>query len=66
MPPPESRWSRPAVKATEHERVYYATSNGGVFYFRGLSEAHKDDWCSVNHPHPNEKEIAHELRNKGR
>jgi len=66
MPPPESRWSRPPVQEGESERVYYATSDGGVFYFRDLSEAQKDGWCVTNLPNPNEKEIANELRSKER
>ena len=68
MPPPSARWSRPAVKDDEEERVYYATSSGGVFYFRDLTEAQREDWDSLNRPHYalNEKETANELRHKGR
>lgn len=63
MPPPESRWSRPPVLESETNRVFYATSSGGVFYFRTLTEEQKERWDTANrHLYVNEEEIANELR----
>ena len=68
MPPPESRWSRPPVRKNEEGRIFYATSNGGVFYFRNLTGKQKVDWDTFNRHNnsPNEMEIANELRYKER